>query len=378
MAKDYYDTLGVSKTASQDEIKSAYRKKAKQYHPDLNKDSPDAAATKFKEINEAYEVLGDEQKKSNYDQFGTADPNQGFGGGNGAGGFGGFSGFEDIFNMFSGFGKRGGGFAESSTPDGIDGADIRSSINLSFKDAAFGAVKDIKLNREEMCPDCKGTGAKNGQEFSTCSECGGTGKVRYTQNTLFGKISSVGVCKHCDGRGKIIKDKCSKCGASGTIKISRVISVTIPAGIDDGQILTLRGEGHCGRRGGYDGDVLLEVKIDAHPILERSGYDLLLTLPIPFTTSILGGKITVPTLDGNYELTIPELTQTGTVFKLKGKGVQYLRKSTRGDLIITAKVELPKNLDKKTKDAVRSLDDNVVEAQYEKFKKYKDKLKNLK
>ena len=376
---DYYDVLGISKGASQEEIKSAYRKKAKQYHPDLNKDNPEQAAEKFKEVNEAYSVLSDPQKKQNYDTYGSADGPTGFGGGAGGfgqgGGFGGFGGFGDIFSdLFGGFG---GGARASSANQSRDGSDINSTINLTFKEACFGCVKEVKINREETCKDCKGTGAKKGTEYHTCPECGGSGKVRYTQNTMFGQMQTIGVCKNCNGKGKIVKEKCTECGGKGTLRASRTIKVTVPAGIDEGQILTLRGEGNCGINGGYDGDLMLKVKVDGHSMLERDGYDLKLEVPIPFTTSLLGGKITIPTLEGKIELNIPELTQTGTTFKLKGKGVPVLRKSSRGDLLVTVKVELPKNLDRKTKETVKNLDSAVDQSQYEKFKKYNDKMKNI-
>lgn len=376
---DYYDVLGISKGASQEEIKSAYRKKAKQYHPDLNKDNPEQAAEKFKEVNEAYSVLSDPQKKQNYDTYGSADGPTGFGGGAGgfgqSGGFGGFGGFGDIFSdLFGGFG---GGARASSASQSRDGSDINSTINLTFKEACFGCVKEVKINREETCKDCKGTGAKKGTEYHTCPECGGSGKVRYTQNTMFGQMQTIGVCKNCNGKGKIVKEKCPECGGKGNLKTTRTIKVTVPAGIDEGQILTLRGEGNCGINGGYDGDLMLKVKVDSHSMLERDGYDLKLEVPIPFTTSLLGGKITIPSLEGKLELNIPELTQTGTTFKLKGKGVPVLRKSTRGDLLVTVKVEFPKNLDRKTKETVKNLDTAVDQSQYEKFKKYNEKMKNL-
>ena len=233
MAKDYYDILGVSKTASADEIKSAYRRLAKQYHPDLNKG--EEAANKFKEINEAYECLSDPQKKSNYDQFGSSEGPQGFGGA-GAGGFSGFGGFEDIFNMFSGFG------GSSARRTKQDGEDINVRVNLSFKEACNGGTKTISINRYEKCEDCNGTGAKNGKEYTTCKECGGSGQVRQVQNTLFGQMVNVTTCKTCGGSGKIIKEKCNSCLGKGFIRRARTITINIPAGISDGQILTLKKE----------------------------------------------------------------------------------------------------------------------------------------
>lgn len=374
--KNYYDILGVPKTASQDEIKSAFRKKAKMYHPDVNKSAD--APEKFKEVNEAYEVLSDPQKKSNYDQFGTADPRANFGGGGGAGagGFGGFGGFDDIFNIFNQFGKGAGGFSNAQA-GGIDGSDITQEINLTLEECAFGCTKEIKVTRIEQCPDCKGTGAKNGTEFTTCPDCGGSGRVRIMQNTLFGKMATETACRRCDGRGKIIKERCTRCASNGVIKNNRTIKVTIPAGVDEGQYISLRGEGNAGRRGGYNGDFVLIVKVEPHKLLQRDGDDLKIEVPIPLTISLLGGKITIPSLEGKIELTIPENTQTGTVFKLKGKGITHLRKNTRGDLLVTVKVELPKNLDRKTKELFKTVQDQVAETQYEKYKKYLDAVKKL-
>lgn len=370
--KNYYDILGVSKTASQDEIKSAFRKKAKMYHPDVNKDNPEAPE-KFKEVNEAYEVLSDPQKRSNYDQFGTADPRANFG--DGQGGFSGFGGFDDIFNIFNQFGK-GNGFSSASA-GGVDGTDITQNITLTLEESAFGCVKEIKVSRVEQCPDCKGTGAKNGTEFTTCPECSGSGRVRVMQNTLFGKMATETVCRRCDGRGKIIKEKCPHCSANGVIKQNRTVKVTIPAGVDEGQYISLRGEGNAGRRGGYNGDLVLVVKLQEHKLLERDGFDLKIEVPIPLTLSLLGGKITIPSLEGKIELTIPENTQTGTIFKLKGKGITHLRKTTRGDLLVTVRVEIPKNLDRKTKELVKSFEEQVSDVQYEKYKKYLDTMKKI-
>ena len=285
---DFYEVLGVSKNATQDEIKSAYRKKAKQYHPDLNKDDPQGAAEKFKQVNEAYSVLSDETKRRNYDTYGNAEGPAGFGGGFGGfrqgsqSNFGGFGGFGDIFSdLFGGFGA---GARTNVNNQARDGSDINATINLTFHEACFGCVKEIKINREETCTKCKGTGAKNGTEYKTCTECGGSGRVKYTQNTLFGQMTSVGVCKSCNGKGKIIKERCNECNGKGIIKSARTIKVTVPAGIDEGQILTLRGEGNSGVNGGYDGDLMLKVKVDKHPLLERDGFDVKLEVPIPFTT----------------------------------------------------------------------------------------------
>jgi len=375
--KDYYDILGVSKSASQDDIKSAYRKLAKLYHPDLHPNDPECAQ-KFKEINEAYEVLGDSNKRSNYDQFGSAsgNPNDFFGGrgGFGQGGFGSgqFSGFEDIFDIFSSFG--GGG---RKTQVQVAGEDITVNINLSFKEAVFGCEKTIKVTKLEKCDSCKGTGAKNGKEYETCPDCHGSGQARYTQNSIFGQIVNVGPCKRCNATGKIIKTKCPDCNGKGNTKVQQEIKIKIPAGIDNGQVITMRGKGHASTHNGPNGDLLINVAVDSHEILVRDGYNLLLDLPIPFTTAYLGGKVKIPTTEGFYELSIPALTQPNTVFKLRNKGIKYLQKEVYGDLIVTVRIEMPKDISKYEKELVKKLDDSISLSSYKKFKTYQDKLSKL-
>lgn len=372
--KNYYDILGVKKDASADEIKSAYRNMAKKYHPDLNKNNPEAAE-KFKEVNEAYECLSDPTKKSNYDNFG--DPNGasgfgGFGGGN-AGGFSGFGGFgmDDIFNMF-GFG--GGG----RTAQGIDGEDIQVQINLTFEEAVFGCTKDIKVNKVEICSKCNGTGAKNGTEFSTCTECNGTGTARYTENTLFGRVVKQGPCKKCNGTGKIIKESCSECSGSGRKRVSSVVSVTIPAGIDDGQVLTMRGKGSAGSRGGANGDLHIIVKVSPHKMLVRDGYDLTLKVYVPFYTLLLGGEIEIPLPKGTTTLKIPELTQSNTIFKLKGKGIKNLNSSATGNLIVTVVGETPKKLSKDEKAKLEDLKQSFDSSDFGRYKAYQKDIDSIK
>ena len=367
MAKNYYDILGVSKSASADEIKSAYRKLAKQYHPDLNK--TEEAAAKFKDINEAYECLSDPQKKSNYDQFGSSEGPQGFGGGAGSG-FSGFGGFEDIFNMFSGFG---GGRQNARTP----GEDINIRINLSFKEACNGDSKSITITRYEKCDDCNGTGAKNGKEYTTCPHCKGTGQVKQVQNSLFGQMVNITTCPQCNGSGKLIKEKCSACGGKGYNKRVRTMTVNIPAGIQDGQILTLKGEGNSSLNGGITGNLNIIVSVSKHELLTRKDYDLYINVPIPYLTAMLGGAIKVPTVNEVVELKIPELTQTGTVFKLKGKGVKYLRKEAYGDLFVTVTTEFPKSLDKKTKEILTEIQENNKEIDFIKYRDYLLKMNKL-
>ncbi len=375
MAKNYYETLGVEKNASDEEIKSAYRKMAKKYHPDLNKDNPQAAE-KFKEVNEAYECLSDKQKRSNYDQFGSAtgpNPNDFFGGGGGfgTGGFGGF-GMDDLFNIFGGFG---GGSRSASA--GVKGEDLQVQISLSFEEAVFGCKKDINVARVETCGKCNGTGAKNGKEYSSCSECNGTGTARYTENTMFGRVVRTGPCRACNGTGKIIREKCSECSGAGNKRVNSTISVNIPAGIDDGQVMTMRGKGNAGIRGGADGDLHIIVKVAKHKILQRDGYDLLLKLHLPFYTLLLGGEVEIPLPKGTTTLKIPELTQSNTVFKLKGKGIKNLNSSAMGNLIVTVVAESPKSLSKDEKKLLNELKDSLKDSDFPRYKAYTKDVENL-
>lgn len=379
MASNYYEILGVDKNASADEIKSAYRKLAKKYHPDLNPNNAEAA-NKFKEINEAYEVLSDSTKKANYDQYGSADPKNTFGGagssqggfsGFGGGDFGGFGGFEDIFNMFSGFG------GEKRGSSSVQGNTLTTQINLTFEEAAFGLKKSINIVRTQECSHCKGTGAKSGTAYSTCPDCAGSGQVRYTQDTLFGRVVNVGPCKKCNGTGKIIKEKCEYCSGKGVIRGNSSITVDIPAGIDDGQVMTLHGYGDAGLRGGPSGDLQILVRVQAHKMLERDGFDIHLDLPLPFTTAILGGKVIIPSLEGKLELNIPANTQTGTILKLRGKGIKNLNRAGKGDMFVKVNVELPKVTDRKKLEKVRMFAQEFVDDDFSDYKKYKDKLKTL-
>jgi len=383
--KDYYKILGVSKDASQDEIKNSYRTLAKKYHPDLHPND-ESCTQKFKEINEAYEVLGDTNKRANYDQFGTADPNARFGGfggntespfGEGFGGFSGsgsFGGFDDIFDMFSSFGGR-----KKSRQEGVQipGEDIAINLNLTFKEAVFGVEKTFKVNKVEKCEKCHGTGAKNGSEYETCPDCHGTGQVRYTQSTIFGQVSTIGACKTCNATGKVIREKCPYCAGKGTIKSLQEITIKIPAGIDNNQTITMRDKGNASVKKGPNGNLIINVSVSPHPLLVRDGFNLLLDLPLPFTTAYLGGNVTIPTSDGTYVLTIPPLTQPNTVFKLKGRGIKVLQKESFGDLIVTARVEMPKEYSKLDKELIQKLEENISGSSYKKFKDFQDKLKKL-
>ena len=376
MAKDYYEVLGVDKNASQTDIKSAYFKLAKKYHPDVNKE-PEAAA-KFKEINEAYSCLGDEQKRKNYDQFGNADGNPfqnasaggtgGFGGFEDFGGFGGFN-FEDIFSSF-GFG---GG---SSRQNSKIGSNIALRLNLSFEEAALGTTKTFSFSRTEKCDKCNGSGA-NGGTFKTCPTCNGTGQVRYAQNSLFGRIVNVGTCNACGGKGKIPSQKCSVCNGTGTMQKTRTITVTIPAGIDNGQEMTIAGEGNFASGGVNAGNLILQIIVSPHKMLTRNGFDLYITVPIPFTTALLGGKITLPVVGGKVQVDVPPLTQTGATLTVKGKGIKKLKKNGYGDLIVTLQVEMPKTLDKTTKEKLEKAVADISSTNYTKCKDYESKLSKL-
>ena len=371
MAKSYYETLGVEKTASESDIKSAYRKLAKKYHPDLNPGNS-TAAEKFKEINEAYEALSDPNKRANYDRFGTADP-----GASGAGGFdfgnfggfssgGGFSGgggfFEDIINMFSGGESEG---RVKSRP-----SDISISISLTFEEAFFGVSKDITIARTEHCDVCHGTGAKNGTEYTTCPDCKGAGRVQYAQNTLFGRVVNTRTCSACGGSGKKIKQTCSECRGKGVYKKNRVIKINIPAGIDNGQIMTVQGEGNGIAESNQRGNLIIAVTVLPHKLYIRKGNDLYADIPIAFTQAILGDKIKVETLKGSVNLTVPEGTQTDTVFKMRGEGMKILRREAYGDLYLKVIVELPKNLKSDQKELIKNLHKIINNTQYEKAKDY--------
>ena len=368
---DYYSTLGVNKNATDEEIKSAYRQMAKKYHPDLNK-TPEAAE-KFKEINEAYSVLSDKQKRSNYDQFGSADGPQGFGGGSGfSGGFeGGFGGFEDIFNIFSNFGGRGGARAQARE----EAEDITTNITLTFLEAAFGCEKEITLNRKERCKDCNGTGAKSNSDYVTCSECNGSGQVTYTQQTLFGMARTTGVCRNCGGKGKVVKEKCPNCKGNGTKTTTTKIKVKIPAGIDNDQVIRMNGEGHqTASPNGVNGDLRINIKVQEHNLLVRKGFDLYVDVYAPITTLLLGGKVEVPTLKGTTMLDIAPLTQSNTKYTLKGKGIKYLKGMGSGDIYVTLKGEMPKDLDKASIKLIKELQENIGTKAYPKTNKYNEKL----
>ena len=378
--RDYYEVLGVSKGATDDEIKKAYRKLARKYHPDLNKDNPEAAE-KFKEIGEAYEILSDKDKRARYDQFGFAgvDPNYGAGQG---GGFGGGFGFEDvdlgdIFGSFFGGGFGGGGSRTNRANAPRQGESIRRTVMLSFEEAAFGCEKEIEIDRVEQCTECGGTGAEKGYTPETCSNCHGTGTVKQTQRTPFGAFSSTGPCPNCRGTGKIIKKPCKKCRGTGQERRSRKLSVKIPAGIDDGQSVALRGQGGAGVNGGPAGDVIVTVSIRPHPLFQRDGYDIWCEIPISYAQACLGDKLIVPTIDGKVEYTMPAGTQPGTVFRMRGKGIQAVNGRGRGDQFVKVTLEVPKDLSDHQKDLLRKLEDSDTAQNHPQRKSFRDKMKDL-
>ena len=354
--RDYYEVLGLNKNASEDDIKKAYRKLAKQYHPDLHPDDKECEA-KFKEINEAAQVLGDPEKRAKYDQYGHAafDPNAGFGGGFDAGGFGGFGGFGDIFGDLGdifGFGFGSQGSSRRSGPR--KGESVRASVTISFEEAAFGCKKEVQVGRVEDCPDCKGSGCASGTTAEVCSNCGGTGSVKTTQRTPFGMMQSTGTCPKCGGTGKIIHQPCPTCRGKGKVRRNRRISVNIPAGIDDGQTISIKGQGAAGEQGGPAGDLLVTVSVRESEQFERDGSSVLSGAYIPLPLAALGADLAEPTLDGKVKLTIPEGTQPGAVFRLRGKGIPYLRGGGRGDQFVTVTISVPKGMNGAQKDALRA------------------------
>lgn len=378
--RDYYEVLGVNKGATDDEIKKAYRKLARKYHPDLNKDNAEAAE-KFKEIGEAYEILSDKEKRSRYDQFGFAgvDPNYGAGQGGGFGGFGGFEDVDlgDIFGSFFGGGFGGGSSRTNRANAPRQGESIRRTVMLNFEEAAFGCEKEITIDRVETCTECGGTGAEKGYTPETCSNCHGTGTVKQTQRTPFGAFSSTGPCPNCHGTGKIIKKPCKKCRGTGQERRSRTLSVKIPAGIDDGQSVALRGQGGAGINGGPAGDVIVTVSIRPHPLFQRDGYDVWCEVPISYAQACLGDNLIVPTIDGKVEYTMPAGTQPGTVFRMRGKGIQAVNGRGRGDQFVKVTLEVPKNLSDSQKELLRKLEDSDTPQNHTQRKSFRDKMKDL-
>ena len=357
--RDYYEVLGVSKSATPDEIKKAYRQLAKKYHPDLNPDNKEAEA-KFKEANEAYEILSDSDKKEKYDRFGFAGVDPSYGAGQPGGGFGGFGGFDggmdfdlgDLFGSF--FGGFGGGGGRSNPNAPRRGNDIQTNIYISFEEAAKGCKKTVEFQKIEVCDECSGSGAAKGSSPQTCPDCNGRGQINVQQRTPFGTISTSKPCQRCGGKGTFNPNPCSRCKGAGRIRRTVKQEINIPAGIDDGQIFTVRNQGNAGANGGPAGDLRVGVVVKPHPFFERDGYNVWYDVKVSFVQAALGDKLRVPTLDGDVEYILPAGTQPGDIFKLKGRGIQVLNSTRRGDQLIRVNIEVPKNLNDKQKEALMS------------------------
>ncbi len=375
--RDYYEVLGVQKGASEDEIKKAFRKQAKQYHPDLNPGNKEAEA-KFKEVNEAYEVLSNKDKRSRYDRFGFAgvDPNYGAGSTAYGGGspFGQDIDINDIFNsFFGGFGGR----TQKNQNAPRKGSDVEASITISFEEAAKGCKKEVTYQNVETCKECNGTGAKEGTNLKTCPDCRGTGQVTAQKRTPFGVVQTSSACEKCRGKGKIVEKPCEKCAGVGRIRSSRTVTVTVPAGISQDQILNISGHGNSGYNGGPAGDLHVYVNVKKHEIFERKGDDVWCEIPVTFAQAAIGHEVTVPTLDGKSTYTVHPGTQPGDIFILKGKGIPHLHSKGRGDQYVKVTIEVPRNLNNKQKEMLKQFDASCTSSNYQKRSGFFDKVKNL-
>ena len=377
--RDYYEVLGLQKGASEAEIKSAYRKLAKKYHPDLNPDNPEAEA-KFKEINEANDVLSDPDKRAKYDRFGHAGVDPSYGGGAGGYGYGGgfddFGGGIDLGDIFDSI--FGGSTSRRSNPNApMKGSDISINLDISFMEACKGVSHEVEISRAETCDSCNGSGAKAGTTPKTCPDCHGTGYVRVTRSTMLGSMSTQRPCTKCGGRGKIIDSPCPSCSGNGRVQKRKKVTIPVPAGIDNGQVLNIRNEGNAGTNGGSKGDLKVRITVRRDSLFERKGNDIWVELPISYTQAALGDEVTVPTIDGNVTYRIPEGTQPGDVLRLKGKGVKFLQREGRGDMMMRVAVEVPKKLTKAQKELLMQLEQQMTEKNFEKKESFKDKLKKL-
>ena len=374
--RDYYEVLGVSKTATDAEIKKAYRKLAKENHPDLHPGDKEAEA-RFKEANDAYEILSDSDKRSRYDQFGFAGVDPSYAAQNGGGFGGGFDGgfdFGDLGDIFGSF--FGGGFGGARSRTGPQrGESLRTGLTITFEEAAFGCEKEVTLERVEQCPDCKGSGAAPGTSPETCSNCGGSGAVQQRRQTPMGVFATTGPCPRCGGKGKTISSPCKSCGGTGQIRKRKTVKVSIPAGIDNGQIISLRGQGNAGKNGGPAGDLQIVVSVQPHQLFRRDGSDVYCDAPITFTQAVLGGDLEIPTIDGKVSYTLPEGTQTGSTFRLKGKGIPNVNGRGRGDQFVTVHIETPRGLSREQKEALRKFSETLKEHNYKERKSWFDKFK---
>ena len=373
--RDYYEVMGVPKNATDEEIKKAYRKLAKKYHPDLNPGDKTAEA-KFKEVNEAYEVLSDKDKKARYDQFGHAGVDPNFGGGAGGGSpFTGDIDLGDIFNSFFGGGFGGGRSANPNAPR--RGSDTEATVNISFEEAAKGCRKNVSFQKIDTCDDCGGSGAKKGTSAKTCPNCNGTGQVRINQRTPFGVVQTSRSCDRCGGTGRVIDSPCGTCGGTGRVRRQKTIEINVPAGIDNEQILSVSGQGNAGANGGPAGDLRVYVNVRPHPIFERRGNDVWCEVPMTYPQAALGAEVVVPTIDGRVSYQVREGTQPGDVFKLKGKGIPRIGGRGRGDQFVRMTIEVPKNLTQRQKEILQEFDNVAEEKNYQKRKNFIDKIKDM-
>ena len=373
--RDYYEVLGVSRGASEDEIKKAYKKMARKYHPDLNPGDK-TAEEKFKEVNEAYEVLSDADKKARYDQYGHAGVDPNFGAGGFGGGFDGsfdFGDLGDIFGSFFGGGFGGGRRTNPNAPQ--RGESIRMSIAISFEEAAFGCEKAVTVERYDPCDTCHGNGCAPGTSPEVCPDCHGTGTVQVRRQTPMGVFATSSPCPKCGGKGRIIHQPCKDCRGSGMVRKKKTIQASIPAGIDNGQTISIRGQGNAGKNGGPAGDLLITITVRPHELFRREGTSVLCEAPITFTQAVLGAELEIPTIDGKVKYTLPEGTQSGTTFRLKGKGIPSINGRGRGDQYVTVYIETPKNLNKEQKEALKKFAETMGESNYEEQKKFFKKFK---
>ncbi|MBR4101100.1 MAG: molecular chaperone DnaJ [Oscillospiraceae bacterium] len=377
--RDYYEILGIQKGAGEDEIKKAYKKKARENHPDLHPDNVEECEEKMKEINEAYAVLSDPERRQRYDQFG----HEGVSGADGMGGMGGMGGMygadmSDIFDSLFGGIFGGGGTSRANAANAPKrGKDINMTINISFMEACMGKSQEISVAHMERCTSCGGSGAENGEAADVCPDCHGRGSIKVTQQTPLGAFSSSRPCPHCSGKGTIIRNPCQKCKGAGRVRVQKKVSLTIPAGINDGQTLRVTGEGDCGQNGGPTGNLNVGVTVRPHPIFTRDGYDIHCEIPITYAQAVLGDEITVPTIDGNVKFNISEGTQNGARTRLKGKGVKHLQRDMRGDQYVKLYIEVPKNLSKKQKELLKEFESSMSDKNYAKRRGFFDKLKDI-